>query len=328
VQVRAVVAAQDYALTVPNLNPDLIGQTKFNLLFTFILALRSGESGEGPGSHQALSPLLVWGAHSSCGYFLEQVFSHAKHHKVSLSVAAAAVSGSGLKILQAWHDHREEIQSPVANAIMEGEPASRGDYFTVSLWLHNCRNAAAARQLTAKAISKLSSFNMRLSREPLWVATQTIQRAARKYNSAHRHQRYTNLAGGPEEQCARMVEHLHRAGLPVRLIPGPLFRHRYRGVWTANPASSQSLAKRRRKLLEHGYKMANLTPQGELSGHASRRGASAAAEAALSRGTTRATEKDTKFHFKWSLKELMKDMQNYYAGLRPLLQRVQVSLGI
>ena len=31
---------------------------------------------------------------------------------------------------------------------------------------------------------------------------------------------------------------------------------------------------------------------------------------------------------KKSKKELMKEMQNYYAGLRPLLQRVQVSLGI
>ena len=51
-------------------------------------------------------------------------------------------------------------------------------------------------------------------------------------------------------------------------------------------------------------------------------------EAALSAGTTKASEKDTKFHFKWALKEMVKDMQNYYAGLRPLLQRIQVSLGI
>ena len=45
-------------------------------------------------------------------------------------------------------------------------------------------------------------------------------------------------------------------------------------------------------------------------------------------GTSKATDEDIDLHFRWRLRELLRKMQVHYSGIRPLLQRLQVTIPI
>ena len=65
-----------------------------------------------------------------------------------------------------------------------------------------------------------------------------------------------------------------------------------------------------------------------LSGHAPRRGATQAAREAITSGRSKATEADVNLHFKWHLRRYRRTMQLYYAGMRPLGERLEVTAHI
>ena len=65
-----------------------------------------------------------------------------------------------------------------------------------------------------------------------------------------------------------------------------------------------------------------------MRGHGARRGGTQAAKARIAAGTSKATDEDIDLHFRWRLRELLRKMQVHYSGIRPLLQRLQVTIPI
>ena len=123
-------------------------------------------------------------------------------------------------------------------------------------------------------------------------------------------------------------KYFRKAGVPNQVNPGPLLRDERYGRLMAMPMKAERISRLLKKELEAAAREGGHLVTSKLSGHAPRRGATQAAREAIAAGRSKATEADVNLHFKWHLRRYRRTMQIYYAGMRPLGERLEVTAHI
>jgi hypothetical protein len=261
-------------------------------------------------------PATVWGSHPTHGSFLQTTLLHCKTLKASMTVAAVGRSYSGIVTVDYLKQYVELTGMQTIATMVDGLPCQTLDYYVARVWVLGWTPATLT-----KALAALPSW-ARATRSTARLLLRELKTRAR---SRHKELRYLNVMGGTMREVQLAVRAMRRRGVVAHLVAGPLIRDLAQdGRLTHMPMKAARISNQIRKVLvAEGLHQGK--PMVKPSGHCTRRGATEAAREAQAAGRLVCGAHDIDLHFKWGLKKLRKEMQLYYAGLRPLLERLNLS---
>jgi hypothetical protein len=289
------------------------------LLARFMLGLRPGETGESTGAHHLLCKNVFLGSHDVVGTFVDVRLDHCKTANVPWKVAAIGESASGLPLYYALDRYAQCVGFKRLCCNVEGNPGHIYDSHCIRIALCN----ASVQQIKEAALLLPHGHGGGV---PF-----LLEQAAQRSQNAHVERRYVNIARGTFEECQEFTKILLEAGIPAERFSTtgcPFFLRLHNGGFTAMPMDAAWASRGLKVILTAVAAGMGMELEGDPTGHGARRGGTQAAKARIAAGTSKATEEDIDLHFRWRLRELLRKMQVHYSGIRPLLQRLQVTIPI